>query len=174
MALYFQHDLSELLRDFQRNAQKFYHDGDRATGSSTSSLIHPKLDLIEAKVRMDTIIMITSKDAADILPLLQDSYIVYIEVPGFKKEALNISLDNDRLTVTGTAEADYYRDAQDGDKDSVKVKVGERQFGTFTRSIRVPPGLKHEDVKASADNGILRIELPKNAPQAAKQQITIN
>jgi HSP20 family molecular chaperone IbpA len=95
----------------------------------------------------------------------QDSYIVYVEVPGFKKESLGVSLDNDRLTITGSSETDY--------GEGAKVRVGERAFGSFSRSIRVPQSLKPEDVRASAENGILRVELPKNAPQAPKQQIAI-
>jgi hypothetical protein len=52
-ALYFQHDLSELLRDLQRNAQKFYDGGSGVGGGgerSDSSLLHPKLDLVEGQV----------------------------------------------------------------------------------------------------------------------------
>jgi HSP20 family molecular chaperone IbpA len=52
----------------------------------------------------------------------------------------------------------------------VRITNSERLFGTFTRSVKVVPGLRPKDIKASTDSGILRIEVPKIAP---KQQITI-
>lgn len=57
--------------------------------------------------------------------------------------------------------------------DSGHYIVSERRVGSFSRSIAVTNGLKPEELKASMENGLLRVEFPKEAKESAVQKITI-
>lgn len=87
-----------------------------------------------------------------------DALEVTIDVPGLKKEEIEIDLAGDRLTVSGkrewkeeTKKRNYYR--------------AERGHGEFSRSVRLPDEVDTAKAKAELKDGVLQIRLPK-APQA--------
>lgn len=89
------------------------------------------------------------------------------ELPGLAKDKVDITLEDDRLTISGsTQEEKEYT-------DEAKVTHKERSFGSFTRTLQVPAGLKPEDIKASMDHGILKVELPTKSKEVAPKKITI-
>lgn len=82
-------------------------------------------------------------------------YILEIEVPGYRKEDVKISLYNGNLTVTAS------RNNNTEDKDAKgKVLRQERYSGTMSRTFYVGDAIKDTDIHASFNDGILRIELP--------------
>ncbi|KAH8093063.1 HSP20-like chaperone [Cristinia sonorae] len=89
------------------------------------------------------------------------------ELPGLKKEDVNIDVHNNMLTVSGESKISSERD-EDG------YAVRERRFGKFSRSIPLPQGIKGEDIKASLENGVLSVTFPKTTPEQAPKKITIN
>jgi HSP20 family protein len=100
--------------------------------------------------------------------LLQNKSTVIVELPGLSKDKVNIALDNDRLTISGSSEeAKEYTDAD-------KVTHKERSFGSFSRTMQVPPGTKAEDIKASMDQGLLKVELPNKKEDKSPKKITVN
>ncbi|KZV72599.1 small heat shock protein [Peniophora sp. CONT] len=88
------------------------------------------------------------------------------ELPGLKKEDVQIDIHNSVLTVSGETKIDETKE-QDG------YAVRERRFGRFTRSIPVPQGIKEEEIKASLEDGVLNVTFPRSAPEAAPKKITV-
>ena len=94
-----------------------------------------------------------------------DSYIVSLEVPGIAQDDLNISLENNVLTVRGTKQ-------QKHEENEGEVRRVERSYGSFARSVTLPRGVDGNKVSASLNDGVLQIELPKE-DQAKPRQISI-
>ena len=82
-------------------------------------------------------------------------YLLDIEIPGYKKEDVKISLFNGTLTIN----AEHHETNEEKDAKG-RILRQERYTGTCTRSFYVGDAIKDTDVKASFDNGILRIEIP--------------
>ena len=82
-------------------------------------------------------------------------YILDVEIPGYKKEDVQISLYNGTLSIT----ASKNNNTEEKD-DSGRVIRQERYSGTCSRSFYVGEGVKDTDVHASFTDGILKIELP--------------
>ncbi len=95
-----------------------------------------------------------------------DTLIVHAEVPGVRKDDLDISVDNNVLTIS--AEVSQY----DADQENDKVIHSERYYGAVQRSISLPAEVSIEDATARYEDGILVLELPK-AAQEAKKKIAV-
>jgi HSP20 family protein len=98
-----------------------------------------------------------------------ESYIVSLEVPGIAQDDLNISLENNVLTVRGQKQ--QKREENEGAAGESVHRV-ERSYGSFARSVTLPRSVESGKVSASLNDGVLRIELPKEE-QAKPRQITI-
>lgn len=88
------------------------------------------------------------------------------ELPGLKKEDVSIDVHSDRLTVSGEAVISK-------DLDQSGYAVRERSFGKFSRTLRIPQGIRPEDIKASMQEGILTVTFPKTSPEQAPRRITV-
>ena len=84
-----------------------------------------------------------------------NSYELDIDLPGFKKDELNIDLSNGYLTIQATKGLD--KDEQDKDGRYIRR---ERYAGSMSRSFYVGD-VKPEEVSAKFEDGILRLDLPK-------------
>ena len=86
---------------------------------------------------------------------------------------MSISLERDRLTVSGQTKAgDEYPSGNEAETaTAARVTHRERAFGTFSRTLQVPAGLAVEDVKASMKDGVLSIRLP--AKPKTKEATTV-
>lgn len=95
----------------------------------------------------------------------QDKFIVRAELPGMKKEDVDISLVGDTLTISGERkpEADI--------KDEEYLRC-ELCYGKFSRSITLPSTIDSSKVEATYENGILIITLPK-AEEAKPKKIEL-
>ena len=91
-----------------------------------------------------------------------------LEPPGFKKEDVQIDVHNNILTVSGEGETKI-----DETKEHGGYAVHERRFGRFSRSIPVSHGIKEEEIRASLEDGVLNVTLPRSAPEAAPGRITV-
>jgi HSP20 family protein len=96
----------------------------------------------------------------------KDNFVVKVELPGMKKEDINISLHDGVLTVSG--ERKHEREQK---KDG--AFRSERYFGRFQRSVTLPASVKAGEVKACYKDGVLTIDLPK-AEEAKPRQIAVN
>jgi HSP20 family protein len=88
--------------------------------------------------------------------------VLKLEVPGLKQEDLDIQLENNTLSVRGE------RKFEKEEKEENFHRI-ERRYGSFFRSFTVPTTVNTENVKASYDSGVLRIELEKRAEAKPKQ-----
>ena len=96
----------------------------------------------------------------------KDRYFVSLEVPGLKKEDIQISLHDGVLTVSGERKDE--RERKEGD-----AFRSERSFGKFERSVKLNTAIDQGKVTASYKDGILTIELPK-AEEAKPRQIAVS
>lgn len=87
-----------------------------------------------------------------------DAYHVSMEVPGYKKEDIQIALENGYLKIT----ASKNQENEETD-DKGKLIRRERITGTVSRSFYVGHNYKEEDIQATFDNGELTITLPTEA-----------
>lgn len=99
----------------------------------------------------------------------KDKLTAVVEAPGIPKENINISLQNNVLTISGHVEHTEESKAEDS-----SYKFTERSYGHFTRSIVVPNGIQESEIKANLTDGLLKVEIPKVAKEAAAKRITIS
>jgi len=85
---------------------------------------------------------------------MEDKYIVELEVPGVKKDEIQISLKNENLTISWNRK----REKKEGLLKDTKY---ERSEGNFTRSFSVE-GAESDKISAELKNGILKITVPKH------------
>lgn len=83
-------------------------------------------------------------------------YEVMIDMPGVKKENLKAELSDGNLTVSATT--DYSNDEKDDDGRYIRR---ERYSGSFSRNFYVGEDVKQEDIKATFENGTLKLLIPK-------------
>ena len=94
----------------------------------------------------------------------ENTYEVDIDLPGFKKDEVNLKLDQGYLTIS----ASKGLDKDDKDKDGRYIRR-ERYAGACSRSFYVGDAVTPQDIGAKFEDGILKIHLPKAAPQLPEQ-----
>ena len=85
-----------------------------------------------------------------------DAYELTMDVPGVKKENINAELKDGYLTVNAATHSD--NDEKDANGKYVRR---ERYYGSCSRSFYVGNAVKQEDIKASFENGTLKLTIPK-------------
>ena len=93
---------------------------------------------------------------------------VKAELPGLDEKDVEVTLKDNTLTIAGEKK----EEKTEGDENK-NYWYCERSFGSFSRSIELPEGIKADAVKASFKNGVLEIELPKSEA-AIPKKININ
>ena len=86
----------------------------------------------------------------------ENTYELDVDLPGFKKEDVKIQLKNGYLNIQATRE-----EKKDEKDDKGKYVRRERYTGTCNRSFYVGSSIKHEDIHAKYENGILHVTFPK-------------
>jgi HSP20 family protein len=94
-----------------------------------------------------------------------DNVVAIVEIPGMRKEDIEISLQDGMLTIAGE------RKVESGQEDAATRT--ERFTGKFRRSITLPTRVDANKVNASYKDGILTVTLPK-AEEAKPKQIQVN
>ena len=87
-------------------------------------------------------------------------YEVDIDLPGFKKDEINIQLDNGSLSISAAKGLD--KDEQDKEGKYIRK---ERYAGSMSRSFYVGNAITQDDIKAKYESGILRLSVPKKAAE---------
>jgi HSP20 family protein len=90
-----------------------------------------------------------------------DHLVLRADLPGMTEDDIEIEIKDNILTVSGE------RKAEEEKRDEGYYRV-ERAFGSFSRSLTLPEGVKADDVSASFDKGVLEISIPK--PEERKPQ----
>jgi HSP20 family protein len=88
----------------------------------------------------------------------ESGYLIAMDLPGIKREALEIDIDDNRLIVKGTRVV-----------DESEPRRAERPRGKFLRSFSVPASIDQSKIEAEYRDGVLQIRLPKRAEQKAQK-----
>ncbi|KAK1420832.1 hypothetical protein QVD17_22724 [Tagetes erecta] len=98
-----------------------------------------------------------------------EAHVFKADLPGIKKEEVKVEVEDDRvLQISGE------RNVEKEDKNDTWHRV-ERSSGKFTRRFRLPENAKMDQIKASMENGVLTITVPKEEvkkPDVKPIQIT--
>ncbi|WP_226664302.1 Hsp20/alpha crystallin family protein [Microbulbifer aggregans] len=89
----------------------------------------------------------------------EGGYEISAEMPGVRKEDLNVTLENGVLSI----EAEMQQEDKE-EKDSRIVRQ-ERRYGKFTRSFNLGEGVGEADIDASFQDGVLTLKVPKTEPK---------
>lgn len=129
-------------QEINRLAESFFGDGPLAAFGE--SRLTPRVDVAER----DSEIVVTA------------------ELPGVDEKDLELTIQNDVLTLSGEKRAE--RESRNGDFYRV-----ERNYGSFHRQILLPTEVREEDVRATFKNGVLTVRLPRARVQETQKRIPI-
>jgi HSP20 family protein len=127
-------DLPELLKDFQQQMDELFQRlfSLEKRGNRVEREHYPVVDCFETA----------------------DSYVVEVELPGFEREDLKLSMLQNRLMVEGAKRED--------EKDkTISYICLERKFGRFCRTVEIPPMVDVSGVRARYCRGVLSVMFPK-------------
>jgi HSP20 family protein len=96
----------------------------------------------------------------------KDGYTIRAELPGMKREEIEVSIHDGALVISGERQAEKV-------EEGTEVHRQERYFGKFSRALTLPTAVNGEKVKASYKDGVLTVVLPK-AEEAKPKQITVS
>jgi HSP20 family protein len=99
--------------------------------------------------------------------------VITAEMPGLERKDVEISLEDDVLTIRGEKRVE----SEEGDKNKTdKSKDGgrnyhlsERSYGVFYRVLQMPSGVDPSKIQATMSNGVLKVTIPKPARIQAKK-----
>ena len=92
----------------------------------------------------------------------EDSLTIQAELPGLKKDEVKITIENGVLTLSG--EKKFEKEEKQKDYHLV-----ERRYGSFHRQITLPSQMDADKAKASFEDGVLKVEIPKLEVAKPKQ-----
>ncbi len=94
-----------------------------------------------------------------------DAFTLHIELPGISADAVDVSIEENVLTISG--ERQFY-----SDKDADGFRRVERSFGRFHRAVRLPDRVDPDKVAATYKDGLLTVTVPK-AESAKPRRIQV-
>ena len=98
----------------------------------------------------------------------ENGYALDVDLPGFKKDEVNLELKDGYLTIS----ADKSLDKDEKDSEGRYIRQ-ERWSGSCSRSFYVGENVKPEDVKAKFEDGILSLTLPKQEQKKLPESTSI-
>jgi len=97
-----------------------------------------------------------------------DHFYVEAELPGFKKDDLDITLENQQLTIAAVR-----KEEQEQKNDKGEFLLHERRYNRFLRSFTLPPTVDDQTVNAKLNDGVLVITLNKRE-ETKPRKITVS
>ena len=95
-----------------------------------------------------------------------EKVVLKVEVPGIEQKDLDVRVEGNTLTVKGERKFE----AEEKEKNFHRI---ERSYGSFFRAFTLPATVETENIKASYNAGVLKLEL-KKTPEAQPKQIKVN
>ena len=96
---------------------------------------------------------------------MDDSYEVVIDLPGFKKDEIEVQLENGYLTISAAKGLDKDETDKQG-----KYLRKERYAGSMSRSFYVGEDITEEDIHGKFETGILKLDIPKVEAKKVEQK----
>jgi len=130
----------------QQEMNRLFDDVFRTTGvpaglGQTEGMLSPSMDVRETEKEIQ----------------------VHAEIPGVQPEDVDITLDEDILTLRGEKKFEHQ-------EERPNFRVMERSYGSFSRSIRLPFKPEGNSIRADVTNGVLSVTIPKPAERQQRQQ----
>jgi HSP20 family protein len=98
----------------------------------------------------------------------KEQFTVNLELPGLKREDINVHLEDGALVISGERKAEAV-------SEDTEVHRRERYYGKFSRALTLPTAVAADKVKAAYKDGILTVKLPKAEEAKPKQiDVTVN
>jgi HSP20 family protein len=98
----------------------------------------------------------------------KDNYIFRTELPGLKREDIEVSLQDGSLVISGERKAEKV-------EAGVEVHRQERYYGKFQRALTLPEPVAADKVKAEYKDGVLTVTLPKTEEAKPKKiDVSVN
>jgi HSP20 family protein len=117
----------------------------RAAGALEPAAWSPRIDVFERDKRL----------------------ITRVDLPGMKKEDVSVEVTDGYLTLAGERKHEKEEKAED-------FYRREREYGSFSRTVPLPEGVKLEDVKATFADGVLEVSVPiAAAPELKPRKVEI-
>ncbi|MEA3431403.1 MAG: Hsp20/alpha crystallin family protein [candidate division WOR-3 bacterium] len=136
-------EISRLEDTFDRFVDRFFSDFFPARWQAEERLPEvewvPAVDLVEKK----------------------EYFLLRTEIPGIKKEDLDISVTDDSITIKGEVK-------KEKEEKGETYYLAERCCGSFGRCVKLPQEIDPSKVEATLKNGILELKLPKKEVRKAK------
>jgi HSP20 family protein len=95
----------------------------------------------------------------------KDNFVVKAELPGMKKQDINVSLHDGSLSISGERK-------NEAKWEDAELYRSERFFGRFQRTVRLPAPVAADKIKGQYKDGVLTVTLPK-AEEAKPKQIEV-
>ena len=121
-------------------------------------------DMSEGNTNGGTMEMPTFRLPVDISET-DNGYVIKAPVPGFKPEEVQVSLTDGVLSIT----AEHREEKTDQKKNYLRREVA---YGNFERLIALPNDVQDDNIKATFNNGVLEIEVPR-APKPQPKRIEV-
>ncbi len=91
------------------------------------------------------------------------AYVVHAEIPGVKKEDIQVNIDGDQVSISAEARAE--KEVKEGER----VLHRERYYGKVSRAFRLGTDIDQSAANAKYADGVLELTLPKKADVAGRQ-----
>jgi HSP20 family protein len=130
---------NEMRNKMNHMFNKFFTDYDDSwvEGRDGENFFTPRSDIIETK----------------------NEYKIIVDMPGVNEKNIDVSIDNGSLKITGRKEGLH-------ETKDVTIHIIERNYGSFTKTIRLPDNVSQDEVKAHFKNGVLELLIPKTGEEA--------
>ncbi|MBE2198345.1 MAG: Hsp20/alpha crystallin family protein [Anaerolinea sp.] len=145
--------MTTLVRWNPRNRMRMINEFDRAFGD----MINDMLDAPTTPAKWGLPL-----DVAE----TEDAYTVAAPIPGINPDDIDITLEDDVLTIKGETSSET-------NEENTRYHLRERRFGTFSRSLRFPVAVNSDAVAANYVNGVLTLTIPK-AEEVKPKRIAIS
>lgn len=89
----------------------------------------------------------------------KDNYKVKVQLPGVKKDNIEVELDNDFMTIS--AQTHEEKEEEHENENNLRYHTSEFRYGKYQRTISFDQPIKSEEAKAEYKDGILTITIPK-------------
>ena len=91
-----------------------------------------------------------------------DRYLISLEVPGIQKENIEVKATNEYITISGIEEGR-------NEKEDGNYVLKERTYRSFSRRIPFSENIIPTEIGATVENGVLKIEIPKQKPTSIEE-----
>jgi HSP20 family protein len=150
----------------------------QASSPAVFGTLHREIDrLLEDFTRGGGLGMLGNLAQNNLIPSIDvvetdDAVEVTAELPGLERKDVEISVEDDVLTIRGEKRLESRDDGSDQKQSagqrqdqqqtpSRNYVVAERTYGVFLRGLQLPPGIDQSKIQAKMSNGVLKISIPK-------------